>query len=95
MHSPSEPVTMSRNLIAAIGVGCLIAGYLVSTVSGFDPINPFVPRRPDRPVIRFLARLAKLGLWVTVFAEPAPRPVEEQYNAVRASHGAICHAEGW
>lgn len=74
---------------------CLAIGYLAASVPGFNPVNPFAPQR-DRPVARFLARVAKLGLWLTVFAEPAPQPVEQQYAA---RHGddrtMICHAEGW
>ena len=83
---------MSKRSLVFIGLACLIVGYLVSTVGGFDPINPFNPR-PQRPVIKFLARLAKLGLWVAVFAEPQPK---QQY-AIRHTDGRsmICHSEGW
>jgi hypothetical protein len=48
-------------------------------------------------VIKFLARLAKLGLWVTVFAEPQPLPPEQQYAARHCddNKSMICHSEGW
>ena len=83
---------MSKRSLLLVGLACLAVGYLVSTVPGFDPMNPFHPQ-PQRPVIKFLARLAKLGLWVTVFVEPQPQP---QY-AARHTDGRsmICHAEGW
>jgi hypothetical protein len=85
---------MSKRSILLVGLACLAIGYLVSTVPGFNPINPFHPQ-PQRPVINFLARLAKLGLWVTMFAEP--QQPQQQYAA---RHGddhksMICHSEGW
>jgi hypothetical protein len=86
---------MSKRSILLVGLACIVVGCLVSTVPGFDPLNPFSPK-PQRPVIKFLARLAKLGLWVTVFAEPQPLPPEKQYAARHADGRAmICHAEGW
>ena len=86
---------MSKRSLVLACLGCLAVGYLVSTVPGFDPVNPFAPQ-PQRPVIKFLARLAKLGLWVTVFAEPQPMAPESQYAARHCDDGTmICHAEGW
>lgn len=85
---------MSKQTIGAACLACLIAGYLVASVPGFDPVNPFVPQR-DRPVARLLARIAKIGLWVSVFAEPAPQTPEQRYSSLPHSVGAVCHAEGW
>jgi hypothetical protein len=83
---------MSKRSLLLVGLACLVVGCLVSSVPGFDPLNPFSPK-PQRPVIKFLARLAKLGLWVTVFAEPQP---PQQYAARHTDGRAmICHAEGW
>jgi hypothetical protein len=83
---------MSKRSLLLVGLACLAIGCLVSTVPGFDPLNPFHPQ-PQRPVIKFLARLAKLGLWVTVFAQPQP---QQQYAARHTDGRAmICHAEGW
>jgi len=84
---------MSKRYLLLVGLACLVIGCLVSSVPGFDPLNPFSPK-PQRPVIKFLARLAKLGLWVTVFAEPQPQP---QYAARHGddNKSMICHAEGW
>ncbi|MBM4022161.1 MAG: hypothetical protein FJ284_07960 [Planctomycetes bacterium] len=82
---------MTRRTLVLSCLACLVAGYLVASVPGFDPINPFVPKRPDRPVARFLARLAKMGLWLAVFAEPQPM----QYAARHGDGSMICHAEGW
>ena len=89
---------MSKRSLLLVGLACIVVGCLVSTVPGFDPLNPFSPK-PQRPVIKFLARLAKLGLWVTVFAEPQPQPLppEQQYAARHCddNKSLICHAEGW
>lgn len=83
---------MNRRTLVLSCLVCLVAGYLVASVPGFDPVNPFVPKH-DRPVARFLARVAKLGLWLTVFAEPQPRTIEQVYAS---KHGSmVCHAEGW
>jgi hypothetical protein len=87
---------MSKRTLVAVGAACLIAGYLISCVPGFDPVNPFVPKRPDRPVARLLARMAKLGLWVMVFAEPAPqRYPQPQYARMIECSNGVCHSEGW
>jgi hypothetical protein len=86
---------MSKRAIVLSCLGCLVAGYLAASVPGFDPVNPFNPR-PQRPFLKFVSRLAKLGLWMTVFAEPAPRPVEQQYAAAHCGdRSLVCHAEGW
>lgn len=82
---------MKRSTLVLSCVACLFVGYLVATVPGFDPVNPFHPKK-DRPVARFLARIAKLGLWVAVFAEPMP---QQTYAARHGDDSMICHAEGW
>jgi hypothetical protein len=85
---------MTKQTAIGACLACLVVGYLVASVPGFDPINPFVPKH-DRPVIRFLARIAKLGLWMSVFAEPAPQTPGQRYAAARHDVGSVCHAEGW
>jgi hypothetical protein len=36
-------------------------------------------------------------LWVTVFAEPQPLPLEQQYATRHGDNSGslICHSEGW
>ena len=86
---------MTKRGIVASCLACLVAGYLAASVPGFDPVNPFHPK-PQRPFLKLVSRLAKLGLWVTVFAEPPPRPVEQQYAAAHCDDRTmVCHAEGW
>jgi hypothetical protein len=56
-----------------------------------DPASPLrpTPPKPDRPVLRFLGRVAilaaKLGLSAAVFLEPPPADADE----VQLSHAAI------
>lgn len=53
-----------------------------------SPIRP-TPPRPDRPVLRFIGKLAivaaKFGLGALVFLEPAPQDADE----IQLSHAAI------
>lgn len=85
---------MDKKKVIALCAACLVAGYLVSVVPGFSPVNPFAPQS-DRPVLALLRRLAKVGLWVAVFAEPQPK-TPYKYDARRYGHDQnICHAEGW
>jgi len=83
---------MNRSTLVLSCLACLVVGYLVASVPGFNPVNPFQPHK-DRPVARFLAKIAKLGLWVAVFAEPTP--VHHTYAAHHGEDSMICHAEGW
>jgi len=86
---------MSKRAIVGSCLACLAIGYAAASVPGFSPVNPFAPQR-DRPVARLLARVAKFGLWLTVFAEPSPLPVEQQYSAKEYDDRTmVCHAEGW
>ena len=85
-------VTMSKNRMLALFACCLVAGYLVACAPGFKPLNPFTPHR-DRPLIRMITRLAKIGLWVSVFAEPQSQGV--RYARAYNEKELICHAEGW
>lgn len=70
---------------------CLVIGYVAASVQ-----ESVVPSAPTRPVAKILQRLARLGLWVAVFAEPAPQPVERQYTSLHGGESTmVCHAEGW
>lgn len=83
--------------IVLVAVACLLVGYAASEIR-FDPSNPFSPARPERPVARLLARVAKFGLWFSVFAQPQPMPPEQFYTDARRGCGEnalVCHREGW
>lgn len=87
----------NRRLIVACCLACVVLGYMVGQVKGLDPLSPLTPGR-DRPVLRLLSRVAKIGLWVAVFAEPSPQAPEVQYAHTRRHYtegSLVCHQEGW
>lgn len=80
---------MQRNkqLAAAAIVLVAITWWLATDPS--SPIRP-EPPKPDRPVVRFLVKVArvaaKIGLTAMFFCEPAPHADEMQL--VRTTYGA-------
>ena len=83
-----------REIQTAVVVG-LVAVMLTwwAATSDYSPVKP----QQDRPVLRLLARIAKAGLWVMMFAE-AP-PAQEAY-VVHARVDAdgnrvLNHGQGW
>ena len=86
---------MTQKEIQSAVVVCLVAVMLTwwAATSDYSPVKP----QQDRPVLRLLARLAKTGLWVMMFAEPAP--THQQY-VVHArvdadGHRVLNHGQGW
>jgi len=84
----------NKNLVVAAVAAAAIGFWLASS-----PASPFAPQRHDRPVLRFIAKVAKSFLWVALVAEPAPEAVEETY-LVHAKVGPdgqpeLNHARGW
>lgn len=77
-----------RHTIAA-SIVCLALGWWLAT-SPDSPVKP--DATPERPVLKLLARIAKMGLWVMLAGEQPTTPA----NHI-AQHGpnAINHAEGW
>lgn len=94
---------IDKNLVL-VAVAAFALAWFVSHNSGGDIIpNPFVPQRPDRPVLKFIAKVAKLGLWFVAFAEPKPTDLssnrDQKAYIVRATvgpdgHELLDHAEG-
>jgi hypothetical protein len=79
--------------IASIAVLVAVAVTWAAATSEYSPVKP----KPDRPVLRLLAKLAKTGLWVMMFAEPPPA---EQAYVVHArvdenGHRVLNHGQGW
>jgi len=67
---------MDRRTLSAVAIAFAI-GYWISS-------HPMAPEpRPDRPVLRWIARAAKSLLWIAVFAEPAP-PQQPDRHLVHA-----------
>jgi hypothetical protein len=78
--------------LAAACAACLVVGYAVASVPQFDPLHPFSPY-PNRPVLRLLSRVAKLGLWVAAFCDPPPD--QDQYVRACGTDDSLCHVQGW
>lgn len=76
----------------------VIAGILGIALGWFAATSPLSPIKPEpqRPVLRFLARVAKVGLWALMVADPPPA----QHHIVHArvgedGHKVLQHGEGW
>jgi hypothetical protein len=83
-----------REIQTAVVVG-LVAVMLTwwAATSDYSPVKP----EPSRPVLRFVQRLARLGLWAMMFAEPPPA---EQAYVVHArvdenGNRVLNHGQGW
>ena len=80
-------VTDSHKKLAAAALVVIAATWWLAT----DPSSPLrpTPPRPERPVLRFLGKVAviaaRLGLTAAFFMEPAPADADE----VQISHAAI------
>lgn len=89
---------LDKNLILVAVAAFALAWFMAhNSGDGIIP-NPFVPQKPDRPVLRFIAKVAKTVLWVAVFAEPKPEPTHHHYVQATSvgpdGHAMIDHAEG-
>lgn len=77
----------SHKRLAAAGIVLVALTWWLATAPE-SPIRP-KPPRPDRPVLRFIGKLAvvaaKLGLTALVFFEPSPTDADE----IQLSHAAI------
>ena len=58
----------------------LIAAFLIGGWAG-DESRP----KPDRPVARFIGKIARLGLWILVLGEPQPK-AEPQFTKSSPDH---------
>ena len=83
-----------REIQTAVVVG-LVAVMLTwwAATSDYSPVKP----EPQRPVLRFVQRLARLGLWAMMFAE---QPPAEQAYVVHArvdenGNRVLNHGQGW
>jgi hypothetical protein len=79
----------------SIAVLVAVAVTWCAATSDYSPIKP----RPERPVLRFLAKVAKLGLWVMWAAEPQPQPTENLVYHAQAydkdGNRVLDHGKGW
>ena len=80
-------MTVAQKRLAAAALILVAATWWLATDPG-SPIRP-TPPRPDRPVLKFLAKVAGIaarwGLTALVFLEPAPADADE----IQLSHAAL------
>ena len=81
----------TRTLILACA-GCALLGWLYSSPEpGPRPLS-------ERPVARWISRVARVGLWVLWCAEPAPNPSPQFVHAPQPRGDdarEIHHGRGW
>lgn len=67
-------------------VGIVVA-VIAALLIGNIVKEELFPSKPDRPVLKFLAKVARFGMWFLLIAEPqeAPPPAQ-QFGAVDADH---------
>jgi hypothetical protein len=87
-ESPARLV-WDRRLIAA-GLLLFALGWFTGQGNG----NPFAPKKPERPVLTFIAKIAKAGLWLLV-VEPVPDDLPPEDRLARIGRNTINHKEGW
>lgn len=73
-----------------------VLGLIVGWWAATSPMSPVAPK--DRPVLRFLSRVARLGLWVMFVADQPP--VETKTYIVHSrvdedGNKVLNHGEGW
>lgn len=84
---------VQRKMFIAVLVA--VAVTWCAATSDYSPIKP----RPERPVLRLLARIARAGLWVMWFAETQPGAEAnlvyhaQQYD--RDGNRVLDHGKGW
>jgi len=88
---------MTNSDLRKISIAVLVAVAVTwcAATSDYSPIKP----KPDRPVLRLIQRLARVGLWVMWAAEPQP-PANENlvYHAQaydREGNRVLDHGKGW
>jgi hypothetical protein len=81
-----------RTILVAVVLSAAVTW--AAATSDLSPVKP----KQDRPVLRLLARVARLGLWVATFAEPQPAAADGLvYHAGYDEHGQriLDHGKGW
>lgn len=72
---------MSQQKKAGIIIA-IIAAWLI----GSQIKEELFPSKPDRPVLKFLAKVARFGMWFLVLADANKPAPDQQYGAVDADH---------
>jgi len=87
---------MKRTTIAAL-ILALAAGLYLTSGGQPDPFVP-PPDKPDRPVVSWIAKIAKTLLWLALLGEPTDD--EESVQVVHArcdenGNPLLDHGRGW
>jgi hypothetical protein len=87
---------MSKDDIRKVSIAVMVAVAVTwcAATSDYSPLKP----RPERPVLRFIAKLARVGLWVMWCAEPpppAPNMVYHSQSYDREGNRVLDHGKGW
>lgn len=88
---------MDRRLIAAVVVALVVGYWLASSPSSPIP----APRPNDRPVVRWIAKVARSFLWVALLAEKPPAEPQPDHHVSRAAaigddgYPIIHNGRGW
>jgi len=88
---------MTNSDMRKISIAVLVAVAVTwcAATSDYSPIKP----QPERPVLRFIQRLARVGLWVMWAAEPQPQPTENLVYHAQAfdkdGNRVLDHGKGW
>lgn len=81
---------VDKKLVLVALAAFAFAWFIANGQPGGIIPNPFVPQRPDRPVLKFIVRAAKTFLWVAMFAEPKPQ-THHVHHVAQATIGPDGH----
>jgi hypothetical protein len=88
---------MDRRLVTAVVVALAVGYWLASS-----PASPIpAPRPNDRPVVRWIAKIARSFLWVALLAETPPEEPQPDHHVARAAaigddgYPIIHNGRGW
>lgn len=92
---------MDRRTLWTLLIALAVGYWLASSSSSPIPAPGPRPGPTDRPVVRWIARVAKNLLWIAIVAEPAPAEQQPDHHVARAArigddgYPIVDHARGW